>query len=72
LNPSGWSTAREKLTNFIFGPICSVQESELRDGHPAGYQFQTIGDPEEELLVLLGRLIERMWRGLSVRIAEHH
>jgi Thiolase, C-terminal domain len=33
----------------------------------AGYKFQIIGDPEEDLLVLLGRLIEKMRRALSTK-----
>jgi hypothetical protein len=33
--------------------------------HGSGYQFQIIGEPEEDLLVLLGRLIENIRRGLS-------
>jgi hypothetical protein len=40
---------------------------ELRDGYPAGYQFQAIGDPEGDLLALLGRLIEKMRRALSIQ-----
>jgi hypothetical protein len=51
----------------LFGTGVALDGFELRDGHPAGYQFQMIGDPEEDLPVLLGRLIERMRRGLSVK-----
>ena len=40
---------------------------ELRDGSPAGYQFQIIGDPKDDLMVLLGRLIEKMRRALSCK-----
>lgn len=40
---------------------------ELRDGNPAGYQFQVIAEPEEDLLALLGRLIEKMRRALVVK-----
>ena len=40
---------------------------ELRDGEPAGYQFQIIGDPKDDLLVLLGRLIEKIRRALSTK-----
>ena len=38
---------------------------EVREGHPAGYQFQIIGEPEEDLLVLFGRLIEKIRRGVA-------
>ena len=43
---------------------------ELREGHPAGYQFQVIGEPEDDLLALLGRLIEKMRRALALRHIE--
>ena len=45
----------------------SLDAFELRNGEPAGYYFQIIGDPEDDLLVLLGRLIEKMRRALSVQ-----
>jgi len=65
----------------LFGPGVALDAFELRDGCRAGYEFQIIGDPEEDLLVLLGRLIERMRRALAnrhlvdgelgLRIADH-
>lgn len=51
----------------LFGTGVALDAFELRDGHPDGYQFQIIGDPQGDLLVLLGRLIEKMRRGLSVK-----
>lgn len=51
----------------LFGPGVSLDAFELRDGSPGGYQFQIIGAPEDDLLVLLGRLIERIRRALSVK-----
>jgi len=51
----------------LFGPGVALDAIEIRDGSPAGYQFQIIGDPEEDLLALLGRLIEKMRRALSVK-----
>lgn len=51
----------------LFGPGVALDAFELRDGHPAGYQFQIIGDPQGDLLVLLGRLIEKIRRALSIR-----
>jgi len=50
---------------FVTG--VALNAFELCDGHPAGYHFQIIGDPEEDLLVLLGRLIEKMRRALSTK-----
>ncbi len=52
--------------NF-FGTGVALDAFELRDGHPAGYRFQVIGDPEDDLLVLLGQLIGKMRRALSVQ-----
>jgi hypothetical protein len=51
----------------LFGTGVAVDAFEVRDGHPAGYQFQIIGDRQGDLLALLGRLIEKMRRGLSVK-----
>ena len=51
----------------LFGTGVALDAFELHDGHPAGYQFQIIGDPQEDLLVLLGRLIGKIRRGLSVK-----
>jgi hypothetical protein len=65
----------------LFGPGVAIDAFELRDGCPAGYQFQIIGDPKDDLLVLLGRLIEKIRCALSTKhlvdgqlglqIAEH-
>ena len=51
----------------LFGTGVALDAFELRDGSPVGYQFQIIGDPKDDLLVLLGRLIEKMRRALSCK-----
>lgn len=51
----------------LFGPGVAIDAFELRDGHPAGYQFQIIGDPEDDVLVLLGRLIQKVRRALATK-----
>jgi hypothetical protein len=51
----------------LFGPGVAMDAFELRDGYPAGYRFQAIGKPEGDLLALLGRLIEKMRRALSIQ-----
>jgi hypothetical protein len=56
---------------YLFGTGVSLDAFELRDGHPSGYRFQIIGDPEGDLLVLLGRLIEKMRRALSTKHLTH-
>ncbi|MBW8833101.1 MAG: hypothetical protein JF606_27710 [Burkholderiales bacterium] len=50
----------------LFGAGVALGAFELREGEPAGYQFQVIGDPQDDLLVLLGRLIEKMRRVLAI------
>ena len=51
----------------LFGPGVALDAFELRDGLPAGYQFQLIGNPEDDLLVLFGQLIQKIRRGLSTK-----
>jgi hypothetical protein len=51
----------------LFGPGVSLDAFEIRAGKPAGYEFQIIGDPEEDLMVLLGRLVEKIRRALAMR-----
>jgi hypothetical protein len=51
----------------LFGTGVALDAFELRDGDPTGYQFQIIGDPQDDLLVLLGQLIQKIRRGLSTK-----
>lgn len=51
----------------LLGSMVAVDAFELKRGAPAGYQFQILGDADEDLLSLLGRLVERMRRSLSVK-----
>lgn len=51
----------------LLGTMVALDAFELKRGEPAGYQFQILGDPEGDLLSLLGRLVERMRRTLSVK-----
>jgi hypothetical protein len=70
--PVGLADCTGEIHEFYFrthllGPEVALNAFELRDGHPAGYQFQLVGGSDEDLLVLLGRLIERIRRGLSAK-----
>jgi hypothetical protein len=70
--PVGLADCAGAIHEFYFrihllGSKVALDAFELRDAHPAGYQFQIIGDSEEDLLVLLGRLIERIRRALSAK-----
>ena len=87
LDPVGITDSAGEVHQFhfrthLFGPGVALDAFELRGGEAAGYEFQIIGEPADELLVLLGRLIERIRRALSVKhiaegerglqIADHH
>lgn len=51
----------------LLGDIVALDAFELRDGCPSGYQCEVVGDPGDDLLDLLGRLVERLRRMLAVR-----
>jgi hypothetical protein len=51
----------------LFLPSLALNAFEVHQGEPAGYQFQIIGDPEEDLFALFGRLVEKIRRALSIR-----
>ena len=51
----------------LLGSMAALDAFELTGGAPGGYQFQILGEPDDEPLSLLGRLIERMRRSLSVK-----
>lgn len=51
----------------LLGHIVVLDAFELHDGCPSGYQCQIVGDPEDDLLALLARLVEKLRRMLSVK-----
>ena len=51
----------------LHGSVMALDAFELKTGAPGGYQFQILGKPDDEPLLLLGSLIERIRRNLSVR-----
>lgn len=51
----------------LFGTGVALNAFELRDGNPGGYQLQIIDDPEADLMVLFGRLIEKIRRALAIK-----
>lgn len=54
----------------LFGQGVAIDAFELRDGCPAGYRFQVIGEPDDEPLELLGKLIGKMRRALALTHLE--
>ena len=72
LNPIGLTDCAGETHQFHFQTrllesIVALNAFELREGNPAGYRFQIIGDPEDDLFGLLGRLIQKMRRMLSIK-----
>ena len=75
LDPVGLTDCAGEEHQFHFqtrllGGILSLEAFELKEGNPGGYKFQLIGDPEDELFALLGKLIQRIRKGLSVKHIE--
>ena len=54
----------------LFGPGMAFEAFELRDGSPAGYEFRVIGEPDDDPLELLGKLIGKMRRALVLTHLE--
>ena len=72
LHPIGMTDCAGARHEFHFrmrllGSILALDAFEVRDGTPRGYEFLMLGEPEEDPLALLGRLVERMRRSLSVK-----
>lgn len=51
----------------LLGDVMALSAVELKAGAPGGYQFEILGEPDDDPLPLLGKLIERIRRSLSVR-----
>jgi hypothetical protein len=77
LQPIGITDCVGELHQFYFvtrllGHMVTLEAFELKEGQRAGYEFQIIGDPEEDLFTLLGRMVGRIRKALSVKhIADH-
>jgi len=70
--PVGLADCTGQVHEFYFRTnLCptgvALDAFELRNGSPAGYWFQIMGDPNEDLFVLLGQLIQKMRRALSTK-----
>src|SRR5271166_1071452 len=50
----------------LIGDRVALEAFELKSGEPDGYEFEMIGEAEDDLFALLARLIERMRRALAV------
>lgn len=67
LKDSAGETHRFHFRARLHGSIVVLDAFELLDGRPSGYQCQVVGSPEQDLLGLLARLIQRLRRLLSIR-----
>lgn len=54
----------------LLGDMVTLEAFELKDGEPAGYQFQLIGEPGEDRFIQLGRLVERIRGSLATKYLE--
>lgn len=51
----------------LLGGMVSLEAFELVEGNPGGYQFQMIADPESDLFALLGQMVQKIRRAISVK-----
>lgn len=77
LEPIGITDCAGELHQFHFrtrllGNMVTIDGFELVDGNPDGYTFQIIGDPEDDLFVLLGKLVQKIRKTLSIKYLEEH
>ena len=52
------------------GDQVGIESFEIKEGHREGYEFSLIGDIEDEIFKLFGKLFERMRRGLNRKHIE--
>jgi len=55
------------FTQRLLGNMVALDAVELREGSLDGYRFQMIGNPDGDAFALLGRLVEKIRRTLSVK-----
>lgn len=53
------------FTVRLLGDRVAIDAFEIKNGHPGGYEFSILGDIEDELFGLFGKLFERLRRALS-------
>ena len=75
LKPIGLTDCEGEKHQFHFrtrllGKMVSLEAFELRKGDPAGYQFQFLGKPDDDLFGLLAQLILRIRKALGEKHIE--
>ena len=76
LEPIGITDCAGELHQFHFqtrllGNMVTIDGFELVEGYPDGYKFQIIGEPEDDLFVLLGKLVQKIRKTLSIKYLVH-
>src|ERR1017187_352263 len=51
----------------LLGHMTTLEAFELKDGQQSGYEFQIIGEPEEDQFALLGQMVSKIRKALSVK-----
>jgi hypothetical protein len=51
----------------LLGNMVTLEAFEVQYGQSTGYQFQMIGDPEEDIFALLGRIVDRIRKVLAFK-----
>jgi len=54
----------------LLGAMVTLNAFELKDGEPAGYQFELIGEPDEDRYAQLGRMVQRIRSTLATKYLE--
>lgn len=67
INDCAGESHRFHFVSRLLGNIVTLEAFEVQDGDRAGYQFQIIGDPEEDMFAMLGRMVEKIRKTLSVK-----
>lgn len=72
LQPIGIADCTGEMHQFNFvtrllGNMVTLDAFEVQEGQPAGYQFQMIGDPEDDMFALLGRMVEKIRKALAIK-----
>ena len=70
LEPVGMIDSAGETHQFHFrtrltGQHISLEAFELKEGNPAGHQFQILGDPDEDVFEIMARMVERIRRTIS-------
>jgi hypothetical protein len=55
------------FTTRLLGHMTTLEAFELKEKQLSGYEFQIIGEPDEDQFALLGRMVSRIRKTLSIK-----